>query len=72
MERISIGLLLIRKYNTFVREASSPCNGNHFLVLLTFVCVCVCMCVCNVCMHVCMHMHVCIIFMEAMTFVKQK
>ena len=33
LERISIGLLLIREYNIFfVREASSPCNGNHFLV----------------------------------------
>ena len=32
MERISIGLLLIRKYNIFVRGASSPCNGNHVLV----------------------------------------
>ena len=31
LEQISIGLLLIRKYNIFfVREASSPCNGNHF------------------------------------------
>ena len=31
LERISIGLLLIRIYNFFfVREASSPCNGNHF------------------------------------------
>ena len=35
LERISIGLLLIRKYNIFfVREASSPCNGNHFSSLL--------------------------------------
>ena len=32
VERISIGLLLIRKYNIFVRGTSSPCNGNHFLV----------------------------------------
>ena len=30
MERISIGLL---KCNIFVRGASSPCNGNHFLVI---------------------------------------
>ena len=36
LERISIGLLLIREYNIFfVREASSPCNGNHFLVIST-------------------------------------
>ena len=33
MEQISIGLLLIRKYNIFCWGASSPCNGNHFLVV---------------------------------------
>ena len=35
LELINIGLLLIREYNIFfVREASSPCNGNHFLVII--------------------------------------
>ena len=40
LERISIGLLLIRKYNIFfVREASSPCNGNHFSSVIGLVSV---------------------------------
>ena len=32
LERNSIGLLLIRKY-----IASSPCNGNHFLVFISVI-----------------------------------
>ena len=46
-------------------RARSPCNGNHFLDIMTNICVhvclraCVCVCVC-VCVHVCLLVCVCV------------